>query len=204
MAEDYLETLVGNLKLDGVRFATGLTDKEIDDTEKKYGFRFPIDLKALLQYALPVSDKWVDWRNSPEKSLRARLDWPADGICFDVEHNNFWLADWGPRPSTLSDAFTLARQRVAEAPTLIPIYSHRYIPGEPQEAGNPIFSVYQTDIIYYGVDLASYFINEFGSFGDGTDSEAQQGLGDSVNEGQTSHSATRSPRPIRFWDGFVE
>ena len=46
-------------------------------------------------------------------------------------------------------------------PKLIPIYSSRYIPESPKETGNPVFSVYQTDIIYYGFDLLSYFENEF-------------------------------------------
>jgi hypothetical protein len=27
--------------------------------------------------------------------------------------------------------------------------------------GNPVFSVHQTDIIYYGVDLRDYLIHEF-------------------------------------------
>jgi hypothetical protein len=50
---------------------------------------------------------------------------------------------------------------IAEAPKLIPIYSHRFIPEEPSEAGNPIFSVYQMDIIYYGFDLDDYLRHEF-------------------------------------------
>ena len=31
----------------------------------------------------------------------------------------------------------------------------------PTSAGNPVFSVYQMDIIYYGYDLASYLEHEF-------------------------------------------
>lgn len=42
------------------------------------------------------------------------------------------------------------------APRLIPICSHRYIPEEPHDAGNPVFSVMQSDVIYYGADLANY------------------------------------------------
>jgi hypothetical protein len=52
-------------------------------------------------------------------------------------------------------------EMIAEAPKLIPIYSHRFIPEEPSEAGNPIFSVYQMDIIYYGFDLDDYLRHEF-------------------------------------------
>jgi hypothetical protein len=31
----------------------------------------------------------------------------------------------------------------------------------PNESGNPIFSIYQLDIIYYGTNLEHYFANEF-------------------------------------------
>jgi hypothetical protein len=37
----------------------------------------------------------------------------------------------------------------------------RYIPAEPNESRNPVFSVHQTDIIHYGNDLADYFQREF-------------------------------------------
>ena len=36
-----------------------------------------------------------------------------------------------------------------------------YLPERPNTAGNPVFSVYQTDIIYYGSDLWNYLENEF-------------------------------------------
>jgi hypothetical protein len=32
---------------------------------------------------------------------------------------------------------------------------------EPCRPGNPVFSIVQTDIIYYGADLAHYLVNEF-------------------------------------------
>jgi hypothetical protein len=54
------------------------------------------------------------------------------------------------------------------------------IPDEPNLAGNPVFSVHQTDIIYYGFDLADYLRHDF-------------------------HIPGREPWPenirqIRFWD----
>ena len=50
---------------------------------------------------------------------------------------------------------------VARAPKLIPLISHRYLPEEPHEPGNPVFSVYQADVIHYGADLTDYFEREF-------------------------------------------
>ena len=89
------------------------------------------------------------------------LDWPYEGMCFDIENNAFWLPAWGKKPSSLAECFAIARKAVDAAPKLIPVYSHRYIPDRPCLPGNPVFSVYQTDIIYYGSDLQNYLENEY-------------------------------------------
>jgi hypothetical protein len=183
--DSHVEGLVGSLREHGVLFEDGLTDEEIAGVEATYGFRFPPDLKALLQHALPMSTGFPNWRDGPEASLRERLAWPAEGLYFDVEHNVFWMEEWGSRPQDLSKALEIAAREVAKAPTLIPVYGHRYIAVEPHLAGNPVLSVYQTDIIYYGSDLAHYFENEFLSPG-----RALPGY-DAV-------------RKIRFWSQIVE
>lgn len=90
---------------------------------------------------------------------------PVDGICFDVEHNAFWYDPWGPRPADLEEACALARRHLQAAPPLVPIYLHRFIPAEPAQAGNPILSVVQADIICYGADLEDYLAREFGGNG---------------------------------------
>jgi hypothetical protein len=61
----------------------------------------------------------------------------VDGIHFDVLNNEFWPNTWPDRPDTLGASRELVAQRLAEAPALIPVYSHRAIPNEPLEAGNP-------------------------------------------------------------------
>jgi hypothetical protein len=68
-------------------------------------------------------------------------------------------------------------------PRLIPVYIHRFIPSEPPEAGNPVFSVHQSDIIIYGNDLAAYLSAEFGIPNPSTSPEA--------------------PRAIRFWSEWL-
>jgi hypothetical protein len=109
-------------------------------------------------------------------------------MCFDISNNAFWLDSWGPKPPALSDAYAVARAAVAQAPRLIPICGHRYLPDRPREAGNPVFSVYQTDIIYYGKDLFDYFCNEYRSFFGRRE--------DFVVEGDLRH--------IEFWSDFAE
>lgn len=144
-----------------MRYTPGLSDAEVRDIEGRFAFRFPPDLRWFLQQGVPTGDAFPDWRGV-EESIRERLRWPLDGMCFDIEHNGFWLPAWGERPKELEAAFAIAERAVADAPKLIPIYIHRYLPDRPHAAGNPVLSVYQTDIIHYGADLSDYFRREFG------------------------------------------
>ena len=190
-----LESVVARLRDAGVQFDEGMSDTEIVRAEKKYGVRFPPDLRDLLQIALPLSrpdSGWFpNWRlaiagdGESNQKIVGSLEWPADGICFDIEHSGFWVEEeWGTRPAEVDQAKTVARQKIAEVPKLIPIFSHRYIPSEPNTSGNPVFSVYQTDIIHYGADLVSYLEAEF--------------LGGALPKG------VATVRPIRFWSRLVE
>ena len=162
--EVYLDTWVQTLTQKGIHFATGLTNSEADAVECFWSLTFPIDLRQLLQYALPISKGFPDWRAVDTQSLRDAIEWPLAGMCFDIEHNTFWMDEWGSRPSSLEAAQAIAKQAVQNAPFLVPVYSHRYLPAQPCASGNPIFSVYQTDIIHYGHHLADYFHREFGVF----------------------------------------
>ena len=93
--------------------------------------------------------------------LNAKLAWPVEGTLFDVENNNFWLKSWGEKPSELEERLLTAKNQMKTVPKLIPVMGHRYISSEPNEAGNPVYSVYQTDIIFYGENIWDYFETEF-------------------------------------------
>jgi hypothetical protein len=155
------EYLIGLLRSEGVQFERGLSDAEISSVEKTFAFRFPTDLREFLQLALPVGSGFPNWRSDAKDVLLHKLAWPLEGILFDVERNEFWLPEWGDRPESLVEAIHLASARIEIAPKLVPIYGHRYMPTEPRTPGNPVFSVYQTDIIWYGFDLKDYFRHEF-------------------------------------------
>ncbi|HEY2588371.1 MAG TPA: SMI1/KNR4 family protein [Tepidisphaeraceae bacterium] len=144
-----------------VEFDAGLTNAEFDAAESRYGFRFPPDLRAFLQTALPKGPRFPDWRSGDEAAIRDWLDGPRRGVVFDIEHNGFWLDEWGPHPASIVDAVRRGEELVSAAPRLIPIYGHRMMPDEPNLPGNPVFSVHQTDIIHYGYDLADYLRHEF-------------------------------------------
>jgi len=64
------------------------------------------------------------------------------------------------------------------------VYFHRYIPARPHLSGNPVLSVYQTDIIYYGNDLTDYFRNEF--------------------QVPLPEETTNTPRLIEFWTEIID
>jgi hypothetical protein len=145
-----------------IEFDNGLTSSEVASLEKRYRVRIPPDLRAFLQTALPVSEGFPNWRTKDKDSLHERMDRPRQGVLFDVEVNGFWLTQWGSRPGSMEEALRLVGQMLDAAPRLIPIYLHRMMPDEPNEAGNPVFSVHQTDIIRYGFDLADYLRREFG------------------------------------------
>lgn len=183
MEVEYVSKLVDHLKIKGILFEKGLSDVEIERVERQFKFKFPLDLRQLLQYALPISKSFPDWRNADEYTLAKQIRWAADGICFDIIHNSFWLDDWGARPDNLDMACRIARHELEKVPALVPISSHRFIPSEPELEGNPVFSVYQTDIIYYGADLATYFAAEF--------------------EMPLPIWAATKPRHIRFWEDLV-
>jgi len=168
-----IDKIIELFKRKNLRLESGLSGREIQDVETRFQFRFPPDLRSLLQMALPVSKKFYHWRKAlvdtkTAEQIQKMLDWPRDGILFDVEHNNFWVgrclpdvSAWGQKPEILEKQFDIAKTHIATYPRLIPIYSHRYIPETPHEENNPVFSVYQTDIIYYGSSIANYFLNEF-------------------------------------------
>lgn len=145
----------------GVLFASGLRSDEIQAIENTYHFRFPPDLRDFLMVALPISDGFVNWRDVSPLEVQRFLTWPYEGICFDIEQNGFWFNLWGPRPASLEAACAIVQLAIRQASVLIPILGHRYIPDRPHEVNNPVFSVYQTDIIYYGRNLFDYLENEF-------------------------------------------
>lgn len=155
------------LRAANITLEQGLTETEYRIIENIFNIQFPPDLKRLLSIALPVSKGFPNWRNAIIKTtedfveIEQRLNWPLEGILFDIEENNVWYEPWGHKPDNIQERKEIVRSKFPSYPTLVPVYGHRYIPTIPMSEGNPIFSVWQTDIIYYGVDLHHYLKNEF-------------------------------------------
>ena len=158
---DLVSQAVERLRAAGVKLTRGLRDREITRIEESFGLTFGPEHRALLAAALPVGTPWVDWRKASRAEIQSRLDWPVDGAIFDVLNNGFWPASWGERPSDPIAAEGHAREHLALVPMVVPIYSHRYLPAGPAPVPSPVFSIYQTDVIFYGDNLLDYVAHEF-------------------------------------------
>ncbi|MEU5826691.1 MULTISPECIES: hypothetical protein [Micromonospora] len=149
-------------ELGHVEIQRGLTEEEFARVENTFGFQFADDHRSFLAAGLPTGDSWPDWRRGDTSALRDRLEWPAYGVLFDVEHNGYWHESWGERPSNRREAVATAEPHLRRVPQMVPVFSHRFLPSGRGSYGHPVLSMHQTDIIYYGCDLEDYIHREFG------------------------------------------
>ena len=170
----------------GAELAPGLSDPELARAEGRVGCRFPPDLRSFLRAALPLGEGWPDWRNPDSEQITTQLGWAQRGMIFDLEHCPWWWPPpWGPRPTELYESIQFGLQQLQSVPKLIPIVGHRFLPAEPEEAGNPVLSVWQmVDTIYYGHDLRDYFAYE--------------------DDPELRRKPVGKVRKIRFWSEVVE
>ncbi|MBJ2156642.1 hypothetical protein [Variovorax sp. IB41] len=151
----------------GVALAPGLSALEANEAEQRFGFVFPEDLRELLSNFLPVGEDFPNWRNLDDPSLLDMMARPIEGVWNAVKYpfenlGGIWNLSWGPKPADLEQAIRHMRAVLAQAPKLIQIFAHRYMPDQPSSSGNPVFSVvYPTDIICYAANLEEYLMKEF-------------------------------------------
>lgn len=144
---------------DAVRWTKGYTQSELDRAQRRFGLVFPPDLIALLKRKRPVEGH--DWTD--DRAIRRALDWPFVSLLRSVENGRMWWSEWGKWPSSAGAREEKLRDIISRAPKLIPLIAHRYLPEQPNEAGNPVFSIYGVDAIHYGANLNDYFEREFGN-----------------------------------------
>jgi hypothetical protein len=204
MNTELYDMLIDRLKVVGVSFDPGLTDVEVDQAEEAGHFRFPPDLREFLQRGVPgryarrvaggdrsQSRDFPNWRKQPDKILTRSQKRLIDGLRAslldsyqpDYKAAVYWPEAWGERPAKLSSARSILDSKWHKAPRLLPIWGHRYLPADPAEAGNPVFSIMGVDIIHYGVDLLDYFVRDFHI--------------------EPLVPKPEQPRPIPFWDDFL-
>ncbi|RZC30839.1 hypothetical protein D0Y65_002067 [Glycine soja] len=151
----YASDLLNCLKASKVVIDEGLSDAEFSNIESKLKFSFPPDLRAILQQGLPVSQGFPNWRSSSTQQLQILLNLPASSILRRVSNGPFWPPSWGPAPP---DPTRLIARLLHDAPPLVPIYRHCYIPSSPDAAGNPVFYVdNEGDVRLLSFDVAGFF-----------------------------------------------
>eukprot|EP00249_Psilotum_nudum_P025475 c29986_g1_i1 orf=121-1611(+) len=156
----YARDVIDHLRSCQIPVCKGLSEEELLQIERRFGFWFPPDLRCILQAGLPVGVGFPNWRSGSEQQLRVMLNLPMGGLYFEIALGRFWWKHWGPRPAATCDALRLARNALGKAPVLVPIYSHCYIPCSPNLTGNPVFFIYKKDAFYCGYDLADFFERE--------------------------------------------
>lgn len=156
----YARSVIDHLKKCEVPIAEGLSEEECEKIEATYGFTFPPDLKGILQEGVPVGPGFPNWRTGNVQHIRMRLNLPVLGLLHEVANSKFWWKAWGPRPVDIEQSIRTARNALRKYPLLVPMYGHCYIASSPSLAGNPVFFVYQKNIIYCGYDVADFFERE--------------------------------------------
>lgn len=141
--------------------AGGMSTAEIESVEAELGFRLPEDFSYFLQNVQDPGAVLFPWADFRIEKYKEQVERVLGGIEFDVEQNGLWLERWSKRPNSLRKSISLVRDDFASWPRLLPIHNHRFLAAEPCRNGNPVFSIMQTDIIYYGSDLGNYLENEF-------------------------------------------
>jgi len=133
----------------------GATRDKLGEIEAYLGHPLPADLVYLAQHTHDPDGLAMRWLKGPA-AIREFEAWVRHGLRFDIEHSALWLADWGPRPDDLADRLERFEAEFESWPKLLPLTGHRATPARPIEAGNPVFSIMQSDIIYYGATLADW------------------------------------------------
>lgn len=156
--------LISWLKQQGIEFEAGLTDNEISKVQTIYEILFPESFRFFLMEGLPVSRGFYNWRNTEQTNIefiKRMITMPIDTID-EVVKEICWCDDWGKEPQNAMEAEKTIRKKLHEAPKLLPVYGHRYMP-MLSGVQVPVISVHGTDIIYYGESLSDYFYIEFGT-----------------------------------------
>lgn len=155
--------IVDKMQKQGVIFKEGLTSEEFSKVETIYGIKFPYELSLFISQYLPISKGFYDWSDFSKQNIQYISDaiaLPKKQI-IELADEVYWSDVWGDEPP-LQIRENIIISKVTNAPTLAPVFAHRYIPCVSQKRC-PIFSIHGVDIICYGQSLTDYLEIEFGN-----------------------------------------
>lgn len=148
------------------RYEKGLEESEITEIERVYGVTFPKTLKDFLRIGVPISENdwgfpnWRDLSNKNIEIISKRINAPYEWLKIDVLKHGFWQKSWGECPKTLKETENKYMQIIENAPILLPIYSHRYMPVIDGEDDPPIISSVGRDTVCFANNLSDYIKRE--------------------------------------------
>jgi hypothetical protein len=202
----------------GTRWLNGLSEQEIAVIEQRYHLHFPPDYHLFLQVLhsvdrprvgagygddnniIPITaPSFYNWQTDTE-AIQYVYERLGSGLFFAVQHDDLWPQSWGAKPATAEEQEARVRELVDAAPKLVPVFAHRYLLAEPCEAGNPVLSIMQSDIIIYDINLHDYFLDEFGDLC-GISNEDRQQL--KAARKQKIQERFEAYLAIPFWGEFL-
>lgn len=170
MDEKTIDSIFHLLRKAGYEILPGISKERFNDIEAAYDCIFPPDLKDLLCHGVPNDVNLGDFPNWHTDVLKIKSDHLThikNALLFDIRENNYWHDAFGVKATEDAEVERQVSDTVESWPVLIPIYGHRYLPSSPNETNNPVISLWQaTDSVYYGKNLADYFVKEFDSHSD--------------------------------------
>jgi len=125
---------------------------------------------------------WKDFSTENVEYIKKVIHFPQEVLlaqAMDVT----WCEAWGKEPEDTTEYIKSIKEKLAKAPILLPVFSHRYMPVTGEE-NPPVLSIHGTDIIYYGETLSDYLYVEFGE------------------KKQTDIAFEQIP-PVRFWSEIM-
>jgi AraC-like DNA-binding protein len=157
--------IVDRMKAAGVPFQEGMSDEEIDNAERVFGFTFPKEIAAFLRTATPTGDLFFNYRDlskSNVEKLRAFGRKIESGFAFDLSNVPRFLRAMERRYRThgVKETLEAILHEYENSPKLIPFYGHRCFFDGMDDM--PIVSFWQpVDTIFYGGTFENYLEHEF-------------------------------------------
>jgi len=149
---DFLEQLPNYPPRFGV---TSDISEVVMELEDFFGQQLPEDAIWLASNIYDPDSYILRWTRGVE-AIKEFERWVYRGVAAEVDAG-FWPQAWGAKPASGPERVAQLDDFWAIWPKLLPLTGHRALPVSPAQAGNPVFSLMQTDIIYYGFSLVDWF-----------------------------------------------
>jgi hypothetical protein len=155
-----------------------MADDEVAEAEARFGLVFPPDYRLFLQTLHTTDPERVrfedgkirervgrpfhDWTGHRDLIDKA-MAWPVEGLLWSIEADHSWTSRWGERPLSREGRAELITRLSTEGAPLIPLMGHRYLVGSPLASGNPVLSIYGSDVIVYSPTFGDWLVEELAS-----------------------------------------